>query len=238
MLETELSPVYEALKAAFGEVYPLFSRANIYEHRAAPLCFAGLTSYTLEGDDCAAEFTVELLSARSQTADGLEKDLDEKAVSALEKCAAESFKIKRLATKFSREQSGYIASAALIISPPGGEKPEPEPAPEINLSIGGTSYPGFTDFKIQDELKTAETALLSGIIRCRSIGRRPKIITVSGKFPEAEAVYSALSPLIGQNVGTVALGSLQFPEMFLSALTLSGGSETSLAAEFKEVSLQ
>lgn len=230
MFEAELTPVISSLCSSFGKVHDLHDNVEIFEHQNELLLFGGIDEisykdtvsessggfYTL----CEASYLVSLYGKRSVSAKALCDIFDSKVLPALKSCAAKIKSLRRLPCRFSKEHGGYIVSAELIfsayVSGIGSYS-------SVEFSIGGKSYYCMKSYEIKSAVKTAETPLLSGVIRSRKIGIRPDRLTVKGEIIHgASTIYSSLKPLIGTAVSPLGVGGNDFSGMMMSDLSLTG----------------
>lgn len=248
MFENELLPVISALKTAFGDVKELYSEINLPERRNEIICFGGVSSYgirpeasdgsggTLDGYD--AVYLVELLGKRSSGAAYLENLLDQKAVPALSLCLGKIIEIRRLPTKYSKEQGGFISSCELHFSSyESGTRP-PE---SIGFSVDGISYPCMTEYEVINRIKTAETPLINGTIKTRIVGERPAVLKIKGKLSlGGSEVFAALKTGLGKQAGSLIIDRADYSGMTLVTAdlktTADGVSEINL--EYAEVNDQ
>lgn len=245
MFESALAPVITLLEQSFGTVYDLFSEINMPEHKNETLCFSGIDGYTLSDTSYAGssgsyrnaevKYTVQLLGKRNMSAHDLCEILDTKVLPALEGCAEEIKDILRQPCRYVKEQGRYLASAELTFYTKQPSETSPKSVP---FSLGGTSFNCFTKFEIENSVKTAETALLNGVIKSRKIGLHPAKITLSGKaFDGGANIYTQLKPSLGLKAGSLTVNGMDFSGYMMSGLklTVSKDGAFDISTEFTEV---
>lgn len=243
-MSVQTDAVKAALLNVFGNVYPLYGDLNVSEHRLENICFAGTESIKLfepEHDAaggsiriCETKYAVKVLGKRNAGAAELEEFFDKNVVPAISGSGAFVKEIKRCGTVYSKEQTGYIASAEVTLSSSEAFSGAGESVPVV---LDGGPLAGVDSFEIIRSSLTSETPTLGSGIRSRFVGARPVRIVLKGRSRGGSALYVLLSPHFGLKIGSLSVGGSVYENMVLTGLELKGSSDggNELRAEFTEV---
>lgn len=228
MFEMELAPIKSALSERFGDLKELYADVNVFEHRNETSCFCGIEGITYKDSVsdgaggfsslCEVSFGVSLWGKREMGAGALAEAFDQGVLPALLACAGEIKEIKRNPCRYSKEQNGYILSATLVFT---SYQPGAMGMPPIEFSAGGISYSCMKSYEVKSTVKTAETPLISGVIKTRKVGMRPEVLTVKGEL-SGGAAYASLKALLGTAVSPLNVAGTDFSGMMMSGIWLSG----------------